>query len=137
MKSLNGSRIVLRPVMPEDRQRLREILAEPEVACWWNPGSPDHAIDDWLDMPPDSVFVIVHEGAVIGSIQFSEEDSPDYRHAAIDIFLDTTHHGQGLGSDALRTRTWHTSPWKIRSERKQTSKSAFASMSAAPAATRS
>lgn len=101
--TLHGERVSLRPCLPEDRPRLREILAEPEIARWWNPGDPDQLLADWLDMPPGTVFVVETGGGVIGSIEFSEEKSPDYRHAGIDLFLDTAHHGQGLGSDTLRT----------------------------------
>jgi aminoglycoside 6'-N-acetyltransferase len=36
-----------------------------------------------------------------------EETEPDYRHASIDIFLDPTSHGQGLGTDAVRTLVRH------------------------------
>ena len=42
-------------------------------------------------------------GRVAGTIQFHEENEPDYRHAGLDIFLDAEHQGRGLGSDALRT----------------------------------
>ncbi len=100
---LYGERVALRPVRPDDRSRLLEILGEPEVARWWNPGGPDRAVDDWLDQPPETIFVIEAEGVVIGSIEFSEESHPDYRSAGIDLFLDSAHHGRGLGSDTLRT----------------------------------
>ncbi|MDO8736986.1 MAG: GNAT family protein [Thermoleophilia bacterium] len=100
---LTGEHVILRPLIPGDQPRLREILAQPEVARWWNPGGPDQAVADWLDQPPETVFVIETEGAVIGSIEYSEENTPDYQHAGIDIFLDSGHHGRGFGSDALRT----------------------------------
>ena len=40
---------------------------------------------------------------VIGSIQFSEVDEPDYRSAGIDLFLATDAQGHGYGTDAVRT----------------------------------
>ncbi len=43
------------------------------------------------------------DGQVIGLIQYWEEQDPDYRHAAIDIFLHPDWHGRGLGADAIRT----------------------------------
>ena len=47
-------------------------------------------IDDWLDPNPDTpLFVIELDGAVVGSIQVAEESSADYRHAGIDLFLDS------------------------------------------------
>jgi aminoglycoside 6'-N-acetyltransferase len=42
------------------------------------------------------------DGALVGCVQTVEEDEPDYRHAAIDLFLDTDHQGRGLGPEAIR-----------------------------------
>ena len=43
-----------------------------------------------------------HGGEVAGAIQFYEENEPDYRHAAIDIYLAARHQRQGLGPEAIR-----------------------------------
>lgn len=102
--TLTGERVRLRPVRADDRDRLRAILAEPSVARWWGPGTPDDAVDGWLEDDPDGViFAIEVAGEVIGSIQYGEEADPDYRSAGLDLFLDTAHQGQGLGTDAIRT----------------------------------
>ncbi len=101
--TLAGERVVLRPVRTEDRIRLREILAQREIARWWGPGGPDDAVDDWLKTDGKAVFAIEVDGHLIGSIQYAEEIDADYRHAGIDVFLDTSHRSQGLGADALRT----------------------------------
>jgi aminoglycoside 6'-N-acetyltransferase len=101
--TLAGERVVLRPARTEDRLRLREILAQPEIARWWGPGGPDHAVDDWLDTDDGAVFAIEFDGVLVGSIQYAEENDADYRHAGIDLFVDTPHQSQGLGTDALRT----------------------------------
>lgn len=47
------------------------------------------------------------DGTVRGLIQYSEERDPDYRHAAIDIFVDPEVHGRGLCRDAIRTLAKH------------------------------
>jgi aminoglycoside 6'-N-acetyltransferase len=91
---LSGQRVTLRPVRPGDRDRLREILAQPGVARWWGPGSADHSVDEWLT-PDESV------------TQYLEENGEDYRHASIDLFLDGEHQGHGLGPDAIRTVARH------------------------------
>ena len=39
---------------------------------------------------------------VVGAIQYHEKNEPMYRHAGIDIFLSTSRHGQGLGTEAIR-----------------------------------
>ena len=101
--TLHGERVTLRPLRAEDRVWLRDILAEPAVARWWGPVTADAAAADLYDQSDQVTLVIELEGEVIGSVQFAEEDDPDYRHARIDIFLATAHHGQGLGPDVLRT----------------------------------
>jgi aminoglycoside 6'-N-acetyltransferase len=101
--TLSGTRVILRPVRAEDRALLRAILDEPEVNRWWGPGDPDHLVDDWLDMDEGAVYAIELDGQLVGSIQYAEENGRDYRHAGIDLFVDTAHQGQGLGTDALRT----------------------------------
>lgn len=75
------------------------------MARWWGVSdSPDQAVDDWLTPDPDTVVLAIEvDGEIAGSIQFAEEPDPDYRHAGIDLFLATSHQGQGLGTDAIRT----------------------------------
>lgn len=101
--ALAGREVVLRPLRPGDRGRLVQILAEPSVARWWGTADADRAADDLFDTSEQAAFAIVLQGEVIGSIQFWEEDDPDYRHAGMDLFIATEHQGRGLGADALRT----------------------------------
>ncbi|RJL21753.1 GNAT family N-acetyltransferase [Bailinhaonella thermotolerans] len=91
MDTIQGDRVLLRPVTPEDTPELRRILAEPEVARWW------HHQEEFGDM-----LAIVHEGDVAGAIQYFEEEDDDYRHASIDVFLDPARRGKALGVDAVR-----------------------------------
>jgi len=101
---LTGERVVLRPASDGDLERLRAILQEPSVARWWGPPPPQGVAEDWLDAGPDDrVFAIELDGDLIGSIQYAEENTPDYRHAGIDLFLTTSSQGQGIGPDAIRT----------------------------------
>ena len=101
--TLTGRAVRLRPVEPGDADRLQEILDEPSVARWWTPAGADGAAADWLEPGGQVTFVIEHDGAVVGSIQFVEEEEFDYRSAGIDLFLTTTAQGRGLGPDAIRT----------------------------------
>jgi aminoglycoside 6'-N-acetyltransferase len=102
--TLAGERVVLRGVRDEDAAKLRDILAEPEVARWWGVDPPDAVVRDLLKQSDDEGhFVIELGGDVIGSIQYWEESDHAYRHATIDLFLDTAHQGQHLGGDAIRT----------------------------------
>ncbi|MFJ2738425.1 aminoglycoside 6'-N-acetyltransferase [Streptomyces sp. NPDC087440] len=93
MKPLQGTKVELRPVAtPDDIEILQRVVREPEVAAWWSP-------------PEDfgGMLAVVHEGEVIGAVQYDEETDPEFRHASIDIFLSARHHGKGLGSDTVRT----------------------------------
>ncbi|MEZ0241209.1 MAG: GNAT family N-acetyltransferase [Chloroflexota bacterium] len=101
---LAGERVRLRRLRADDRERLREILAEPGVARWWGSLNADAAVDEWLEEDAESVgFAIEVAGEVAGSIQYAEENEAEYRHAGIDLFLTNGHQGQGLGPDAIRT----------------------------------
>lgn len=101
---LVGELVRLRRLRPDDRERLREILAEAGVARWWDTPSADVAVDEWLEDDGESVgFAIEVDGVVAGSIQYAEENEPGYRHAGIDLFLTEEHQGRGLGPDAIRT----------------------------------
>jgi aminoglycoside 6'-N-acetyltransferase len=99
---LDGDFVHLRPVEPADVERFAAILAEPSVARWWTL-APDGAAEDWLADGDQVTLAIEREGRVIGSIQYSEVDEPDYRSAGIDLFLATGAQGRGYGTDAVRT----------------------------------
>jgi aminoglycoside 6'-N-acetyltransferase len=96
--TLRGTRVTLRPVTGADLPRVLEILDEPEVARWWRR-------TEWerVDQLGAETFSIVLDGRVVGCIQYTEQTDPDYRAAAVDIFVSAAAHGRGVGSDAMRT----------------------------------
>jgi aminoglycoside 6'-N-acetyltransferase len=101
---MHGRLVTLRPLAPADTARLREIRLQPEVLRWWHTPEDDFPAAD----EPDAVrFAVEHDGAVVGMIQYGEENEPDYRHAGIDLFLDPAVHGRGLGVDAVITLAVH------------------------------
>jgi aminoglycoside 6'-N-acetyltransferase len=65
--------------------------------------SPDWPFDDASAVR----FAIVVEGEIRGMVQYEEEDTPPYRHASIDIFVDPAVHRRGIGRDAVRTVARH------------------------------
>jgi aminoglycoside 6'-N-acetyltransferase len=91
--------VILRPLEPGDVAELRRIREAPEVARWW-----DRLEDDFplADEPEATRLTIEVDGAVAGMVQFNEEDEPKYRHASVDLFLDPSLHGRGLGTEAVR-----------------------------------
>lgn len=102
---LHGDAVVLRPVTPADVPELVRIARTPEVESRWR---DEYLNDDWpFDDTSVTPLVVLVEGRVAGMIQYSEEDDPKYRHAAIDIFLDPEVHGRGHGRDAVRTLARH------------------------------
>lgn len=102
---LNGPRVVLRPARTDDVDELLSILREPEVARRWGRVERTDVEDKFVD--DAKVFVIQVDGDAVGAIQYGEEDDPMYRHASIDIFLTTTRHNQGIGSEAIRVLARH------------------------------
>jgi aminoglycoside 6'-N-acetyltransferase len=98
--------VLLRPGGLEDAEKLIRIRKEPEVARRW--GSED--IEDEVRegfVGTDEGFVIEVDGEAVGAIQYGEEEDPMYRHASVDVFLATSHHGRGLGTEAIRLLARH------------------------------
>jgi aminoglycoside 6'-N-acetyltransferase len=102
---LRGERVLLRPGVAEDAERLAQIRSEPEVARWWGDLGVEDIRRDFIDV--NSAFVIDVDGEVVGAIQYAEENEPMYRHAGIDIFVTSSRRGQGLGSEAVRVLARH------------------------------
>lgn len=90
-------RLVLRPLAPADAGALQRIHRTPEVMRWWGAPAAEFPFDD----PDCTRFTIEIDGQIAGLIQYWEEREPRYRHAAVDLFLDPSAHGSGLGSTAL------------------------------------
>lgn len=105
---LRGARVLLRPATAEDIPELVAIRRTPEVFRRWR-GGEDLAAEVAGDLaePGTRTLAIEFAGRLVGAIQWSEETEPDYRHANIDIYLDPAVHGQGLGTDAVRTLARH------------------------------
>jgi aminoglycoside 6'-N-acetyltransferase len=94
-------RITLREVSPGDISVLNELLQHPDVREWWTDYDEDKLREEVAD-PSHEVFTIEVDGAPAGLLEVTEEDDPDYRNVALDIFLGAPYHGQGLGAEALR-----------------------------------
>lgn len=105
---LRGRTVTLRPATDADVAALAAIRATPEVRRWWR-GGDDLAGAVRADLADDSlaIFVIEHEGRLVGAIQWYAETDPDYRHASLDVFLDPEVRGAGLGGDAILTLARH------------------------------
>ena len=100
MVVLRGERVLLRSGRPDDVDRLLQIRTEPEVARRWGSDDIEEEISEQF-IGADDTFVIEIEGEVVGAIQCHEENDPMYRHAGMDIYLSTSRHGEGLGTEAI------------------------------------
>ena len=101
---LDGDLVRLRPLVEADRAALVAVLADPTVVEWWDTRGPDGSAEELIAGEPSwFVWAIEADGRLAGSIQASEEDDVDYRHAGIDIFMAAPFQGRGLGTDAVRT----------------------------------
>jgi aminoglycoside 6'-N-acetyltransferase len=104
MTTLRGDLVHLRPAGADDVTDLAAIRASAEVCAWW--GEEDDYIKAVAE-ELDTTYAITYEGRIVGAIQWYEEDDPMYRHGGMDIYLDPTVTGKGLGTDAVRTLARH------------------------------
>jgi len=100
---LRGERVTLRMLTEDDLPVLLAVMHHPEVAAWWPGYDVARLRADTFGDPDATSLAIEFDGAFAGVVIFSEETDPYYRHAGIDIALDATRTGQGLGTDTLRT----------------------------------
>ncbi|WP_346535677.1 GNAT family protein [Micromonospora sp. DPT] len=105
---LRGRSVILRPVTDADVPALAAIRGTAEVRRWWR-GGDDLAAAVRAELADDDLvaYAVEHDGRVVGLVQYYAEPDPDYRHAALDIYLDPAVHGSGLGGDAIRTLARH------------------------------
>jgi aminoglycoside 6'-N-acetyltransferase len=105
---LRGEWVSLRPATAADVPALAAIRAAPEVYRWWRGGEDlEAAVAEDLAEPDAHSLVVEFDGRIVGAIQWSAEEEPDYRHAEVDVYLDAAVHGRGLGTDAVRTLVRH------------------------------
>jgi aminoglycoside 6'-N-acetyltransferase len=110
MTTLRGAVVTLRTATGDDVEALVAIRSTPEVRARWDAEideDVDAAITGSLADPELHVMVIELDAVIVGSIQWSEDDDPMYRHADMDIFVDPAVHGRGVGTDAVRTLSRH------------------------------
>lgn len=98
---------MLRKLQESDVTPLLRILQEPEVSRFWYGYDEARIRRDLLEDDSLVVLAITWQGEVIGAVQFSEMDEPEYRHAGIDLFLGAAHHGKGLGPEAIHAIVRH------------------------------
>src|SRR5205823_2157535 len=86
-----------------------DILCEPAVAAHWAAEDDDDEQAAFLSgegAEDDEAFttfaVTLGDDEVIGWICGWEKLDPEYRHAGIDLFLASAHHGKGYGPEAVR-----------------------------------
>ncbi|GIH03203.1 GNAT family N-acetyltransferase [Rhizocola hellebori] len=103
MTLLRGKAVTLRSTTAADIDTLAAIRATPEVYERWLGDDLAAEIAEDLEDPDLEMLTIEVEGHVVGMIQWSEEDEPQYRHAGMDLFLDPSAHGRGICTDAVRT----------------------------------
>ena len=104
---LAGARVTLRPATVGDVVRLVEIRATPQVRARWRGDDIETEVREAIEDDELHLLVMEHDGGVIGAIQWAAESDPDYHHASVDMFLDPSIHGRGLGTDAARTLCRH------------------------------
>lgn len=92
-RKIVSERFVLEPLTADHHAAVRRIRDSDAVRPWWPvPAEFPNGADDWQQ------WAIVVDGRVVGYAQTGEEPWPDIRHGSIDLFLDESMHGRGIGS---------------------------------------
>ena len=98
----------LRPFADDDLDELVRIRRTPAVSDRWLVWEDAVAtVREEIDDPDVTGYVIELEGRVVGWIQSESEETPGYRHANVDIYVDPSVHSRGVGTDAVRTVVRH------------------------------
>lgn len=93
----------LRSATEADVGPLAEILAEPEVARWWQGYSAERVREEMLGSDASEAGLVIEvDGAVAGWVQWDEETWPEYPRVAMDIFVAPAQFGRGVARAALR-----------------------------------
>lgn len=108
MTVLRGRVVVLRPPIEADVAPLAAIRRHPLLHQHWRGGDDKvAAVREDMAEEGSTGFTIELDGRVVGWVQYSEELEPDYRSASMDIYVAADVHGQGVGTDAVRTLARH------------------------------
>lgn len=104
--TLHGRQVVVRALTEADTEAMAEIRAKPEVERWWGSGGAD-GFAEKLGDEELAAWVVEVDGVPVGFVEAYEESEPEFRHAGLDLFLDPSAHGRGLGQDVVRTVARH------------------------------
>ncbi len=103
---LDAGAVALRPLQAEDHPALLEILADPSVAAWWGLYNEARLAADAAEEDA-TYWTILADDLPVGLILATEEDDPDYRAVALDLFLAPSHQRRGVGGDVIRAVLRH------------------------------
>lgn len=94
----------LRAATEADTAALATLLAEPDVAEWWQDYSEARVREEMTASgeTTEDGLVIEVDGRVAGWIQWDEEPWPEYPSVALDLFVGPAHFGTGVAQAALR-----------------------------------
>ena len=107
MSVLHGALVTLRPADSGDVATFVAMRSTPEVHHRWGGDDLLGEVREDLSEAGLHVYAIEYDGDVVGAIQWSAEDDPQYRHANIDIYLHPDVHGRGICTDSVRTLARH------------------------------
>lgn len=94
---MRGPIATLVPTSDAHVASLVRIRQTAEVFARWGEVDEGFPFDD----PDAVVFSVLVDDDIRGMVQYSEETTPMYRYAGIDLFLDPVVHGRGVGREVV------------------------------------
>ena len=101
LPTLEGPRVILRPLREGERELMAEkIAADPIAGPRWS--THVEVMRRWLTEEGLRLLIVEFEGEPVGIVDFEEELEPEYCSAGMDIALLECCVGKGLGVEVLQ-----------------------------------
>lgn len=99
---IQGDRVSIREATDSDVSDLAALFAEESVAEFWGAEHSEEFVRSEILGDDDQTAMVVYlDGRFAGFVQFGEEETPNFRHASIDLAIATEFQNRGIGREVV------------------------------------